>query len=236
MAIIYSMLSVISGALLDHVADNGDLGAAGGSVAQMPWGLLHIQLSPSEVSNLPAGVVSWVIINCSSSESMHQAQLAPSISPTMEYNNHTGYVITVTSSNPNVALPYSEEDWSDDNRTDRIVFSLQHNQHSVFAVSAHNVGHAIFLIQVSLSSVTPDNIPVISQMEYPVTVIRKLRLVDLVFDCAMAAIALLNSFSLGCLTKWCSLRQHLGQPNALLLTACCHFVLMPMVSFLGKHW
>ena len=77
--------------------------------------------------------------------------------------------------------------------------------------------------------------PTLSTLEYPVTVVRRLRNVDVVFDFVVAVMACLNSFSMGCLTDWPSLRHHLKHPSALLIGLACQFLVMPSVSMIGTH-
>jgi hypothetical protein len=233
MAIIYSMLSVISGALLE-LSDRPH--------ARLPWGAVDVVLQPPEVHDLAVSRVRWVLINCSAT-GHQQPYLAPDNAPLPLDDStlgHTGnvsalgyLVVTITSSDANIAEPYAADEWGErENRTGGgVVMLLTHS--TVFAVQARNVGRAVFLIRVSPLP-TPehtrdDDDVVLSVIEYPVTVVRKLRLVDFVFDCAMAAIALLNSFSLGCLTHWPSIRKYIYQPTALLLSSSCNFLLLPMV-------
>ena len=68
------------------------------------------------------------------------------------------------------------------------------------------------------------------KLYYHVTVVRRVRTVDVAFNWAMAVTSLLNSFSLGSATDCRTLRYQLKHPTAILLTAACQFLLTPPVS------
>ncbi|XP_013389854.1 sodium/bile acid cotransporter 5 [Lingula anatina] len=68
-------------------------------------------------------------------------------------------------------------------------------------------------------------------MEYKVTIQRTRRTVDLGFDCAIAIVALFNSFGMGCVTKFQKLKDHIKHPQAVLLGSTCQFIIMPVLAF-----
>ncbi len=164
-------------------------------------------------------------------------------SSTQIVNNLT-YIAWIMSKNAKIAIPVGADHivrpYS--NRTDQILLSIHPNSNSVFSVSAIYVGHAILLIRVypysgdiNWSDDVIDEqlfatLDTLSIMEYPVTVVRRDRVVDRAYNIVIAAVAILNSFSTGCVTDWASLRMHIQHPSALLIGISCQFILNPIVS------
>ena len=56
------------------------------------------------------------------------------------------------------------------------------------------------------------------------------KLADFIFDCSAAAVAILISFGIGCVTDTDSIKRQLKYPVSLLIGFCCQFLLMPVVS------
>ena len=212
------------------------------------WELLHVDLTPTHISHLPIHMYRWVIINCSNFGGLETLA---------NKNSSTFYIITIKAQNSHVAIPFSSNDlYPDDNRTDVLYLMTEDKQQVTFAVKAVHIGKTALTIKVhdaalaipfstfspgevdmgdimhyiDLEDIMTDITLVLAQVEYHVTVIRKLRLVDMGFDCVMVAMAMLNSFGMGCLTDWTSLRMHLLHPTSLLLAACCQFIILPTVS------
>ena len=73
----------------------------------------------------------------------------------------------------------------------------------------------------------------VATMDYSVSVVRKPRMVDRAFNCAVAAMVVIGAFSLGCTTDATLLWYSLRHPHALIVALSCQFVLMPLVS--NKH-
>jgi hypothetical protein len=152
------------------------------------------------------------------------------------------YVATIMSQNPYIVLPLGHNYGPPSNFTDDISILLHANKSNMFTVEALCVGRASLIIQVTsfyghLSGYdinselsTSSKIATYAHNPYRVTVIRKLRFVDVIFDWVITVIVGLNSFSIGCMTEWSSLRMHLRHPTSILIAACCQFIIMPTVS------
>ena len=69
-----------------------------------------------------------------------------------------------------------------------------------------------------------------SYSNYKITAKRADKLADFVFDCSAAAVAILISFGIGCVTDTESLKRQLKYPVSLVIGFCCQFLVMPVVS------
>ena len=184
----------------------------------------NITVQPPEISQLPVNTQRQVYIICSH------------ILPPLENTTATNltYVASVVSENTNVAIATAQQYGSaNDNKTAELTFQVQLNKVNTFEVHAIQVGRVTMMIKVSKGEeYRPSGklSKTVSIIEYHVSVIRQMRTADLVFDAVMAAVAMLNIFSVGCCTDWESLRTHLRHPSALSIASCCQFIIMPMVS------
>ena len=172
----------------------------------------------------------------------------PSTSSSQSYN----YVARITSNNPAVAIPVESDHVVRpllfSNRTDQIYVPVYVDSENIFSVYATHVGHVALLVQVYAHSDAlslEERLEYLAQspqppwdlhedtvaiLEYHVSVIRHVRVVDVVFECVIAAVATLNAFSMGLSTDWPSLRHHIRHPAALIIGLLCQFVIMPVVS------
>ena len=239
MTILYSLLSMLQSVILgtERVpVDNG-------------WARFNFQLSPPNITNLIVHKHRWVVINCSN---IHlQSDIAENL------NASNIFIVSIVSNNPHVVIPFSDQDlFLNDNRTEMIYLSPRSDQLIKFGVKAVHIGETVISIKVhdisfalsnsadskgsidvrdmifniDIEELENDDSYTSAQLDYQVSVIRKLRVVDMGFNCVIIVIAMLNSFGMGCLTDWASVRMHLIHPTSLLLTAACQFVLLPMVG------
>lgn len=172
---------------------------------------------------------------------------------TTESINQYRYVARITSRNAMTALPVESDHVVKpllySNRTDQIYVPIYIDGENTFAVYGQHVGHVSFLIQIYEHSdmlsleeqleleeeleegreVEHDTVAI---LEYRVSVVRDVRLVDIVFECVIAVVATLNAFSMGLSTDWPSLRHHIKHPAALIIGLLCQFVIMPVVSII----
>ena len=241
MTILYSLFSMIQSAVLGFE----------GVPVNNGWELLNLHVTPPNISHLPIDMYHWVVLNCSKFSGLKSLD---------SRNSSSFYIITITSQNSHVAIPYSSKDlYPGDNQTDVIYLMAESNHVVKFAIKAEHIGKTALTIRVHdaalaipTSTLTPtgqldsssvdsmyeidledllhDRTSVLAQFEYYVTVIKRARMVDMGFNCVMVAIAMLNSFGIGCLTEWSHLRVHLLHPTSLVLTACCQFIILPTVS------
>ena len=201
----------------------------------------NITVQPREIRLLHVSMERYVIINCTCGtvdvSEVARAQVGgtgvvPEWYPT---SNDTVYLATIRSRDSRVAIPIGEHYGSDENRTaDELVLRLDVGQVNVFRVRALHVGRVVMVIHVASEGTglaTPEDLPqTLSILEYRVAVVRPVRTADLVFETVVASIALLNSFSIGCVADWPSLRKHFRHPTALIISICCQFIIMPAVS------
>ena len=145
---------------------------------------------------------------------------------------HYTYIAVIRTLNPGVAIPVGTEESEIENRTDVIHIALDAESiQGSFKLKATNLGHTTFSVQlVQQYEGWPNSSLLIQEARIRVTVIRLQRLVDLVFNCVMASMSILNSFSMGCCTDWPSLRAHIKRPAALAVYCTCTFLIMPIVS------
>ena len=238
MTILYSLLSMIQSAVL----------GAEGVAVNNGWELLNVAVTPPNISHLPINMYRWVVINCSNIGGLDKID---------GRNSSTFYIITIMSKNSHVAIPFSSKDlYPGDNRTDILYLMAEPSQLVKFAIKAEHIGKTSLTItihdpalyvptstfspgqmdigdimyDIDLDDLMSDRTNMLAQLDYYVTVIKKMRVVDMGFNCVMVAVAMLNSFGMGCLTEWSNLRMHLLHPTSLLLTACCQFIILPTVS------
>lgn len=100
-----------------------------------------------------------------------------------------------------------------------------HHADDVKGMDASSASHVVG----SLQPVSDNN------LDYPVTLYRKQRMADFVFNSAAAAIAIIISFGIGCATKVDLVKHQLKFPVSLLVGFCCQIIIMPMVSVLVRH-
>ena len=220
---------------------------------------LQLEIYPPHIDQLPVHTQRNVHINCSML-SPASSQLVPVIPESQntsaqqntslvldfgeefdydDFPNFT-YIAMITSQHPNIAIALGSKDrmQNTDNRTDEILLEISPFTEATFTVEARSIGRALIMIRIqSYYSYYGDDynssdptVKAMSVVEYHVTVVRQLRTVDLVFDCVVAVVAGLNSFSMGCLTDWPSLRYHMRHPSALLIGLACQILVMPAVS------
>ena len=235
----------------------GDDNVARGSSWDNGWGRnqgdvikAHINLYPPRIHEIYMGQQTDIYINYTVATLNTDRQMDGQVNNTVPGAASVGYIATITSEDPHIALPLGHNYGPPDNSSDNILILLYPNITSVFTVEAVCVGHASFIIQVTsilgqLSehnsnnphSYNPDSDldksskpTILVHAPYRVTVIRRLRFVDLVFDWVITVIAALNSFSIGCSSDLPSLRMHFRHPMSMLLAASCQFIIMPTVS------
>ncbi len=227
--------------------DRNDLGFNSG---------LDIQVHPSQTLNLTVDQEAQVSIratvrtaNYSARQHAEHSSFTPnSTLPLIMDYNYT-YIARIESGNKQVAVP--EIPSRNGIRTypphvngslNQVTLYLDLTKSNSFTIHAKKLGSAVFFIQVSRiydGHISENNTFASSSsfdviLQYHVTVIRHLRLVDIVFNWVVAVIAGLNSFSLGCATSVTSLQTHLRQPTAVLLALLCQIIILPTVSMPDK--
>lgn len=70
----------------------------------------------------------------------------------------------------------------------------------------------------------------IARSTYDIRVVREQKISDFVFNCSAAAVAILISFGIGCVTDTDHLKQQLKYPVSIVIGFCCQFIVMPVVS------
>ncbi len=168
-----------------------------------------------------------------------------SLSPTLAHQHQPlpYYIAMITSINPQVAIPTGDYDKIfklNENRTDQILTRFQPDEGSAFLVHAMHVGYGAMRVQVFTQWGNSDALgddPLYWNLSRPiyelyisVSVVRRLRWVDMTFDCVIAAMATLTAFSIGCDSDWSGLLKHIRTPATLLMTMACQFVINPLVS------
>ena len=204
------------------------------SVSDNGWAMneLDFQLSlhPPEITALRLHARQHVHINCSIPHDL--INLHVDVNQNSTAHNAT-YVFHVLSQDANIAIPVRDDYGPVGNNTEQISLRIDSDSNSSnsFLVQANSVGHVLLLIRVtSFLNDWEDLYHTLQFVEYRVTVVRKRRAVDAIFDWVVAIVASLNVFSIGCATDWASLRMHFKHPTAVLLASCCQLLIMPTVS------
>lgn len=116
-----------------------------------------------------------------------------------------------------------------------LTFPININGVSTFTIQAMHIGYVTVFVTIfgtgslvmARSSQTSQTM---GQGEYKVTVVPRQKVADFVFDCSAAAVAILISFGIGCVTDTENLKRQLKYPVSLVLGFCCQFLVMPVVS------
>ena len=118
--------------------------------------------------------------------------------------------------------------------TGDLIFPVHLNAINNFTVQAMHIGYVTVLVTVfgttSMAMAKNHLSQTIGRAEYKVTVTPRQKTADFVFDCSAAAVAILISFGIGCVTDTESLKRQLKYPVSLVIGFCCQFLLMPVVS------
>ena len=177
----------------------------------------------------------------STNASMMQQQQRQLNSPAQKRHQPSPYYIAmITSADSQVAIPTGPHDKVfklDENRTDQILLRFMPSEGSMFTVQAEHVGYGVLIVQFYDQWDAQEDDPIywnltnpIYELYFSVSVVRKVRWVDMTFDCVIAAVATLNAFSVGCDSDWASLHQHFKKPTTLLLATGCQMLINPLVS------
>lgn len=118
--------------------------------------------------------------------------------------------------------------------TGDLVFPVRLNAINNFTIQAMHIGYVTILVTVfgttSMAMAKNHLSQTIARGEYKLTVTPRPKTADFVFDCSAAAVAILISFGIGCVTDTESLKRQLKYPVSLVIGFCCQFLLMPVVS------
>lgn len=155
---------------------------------------------------------------------------------------NTSLFVTITSTDPDVASLLSwwtvEGNWKrkgvpvhQGTTSMQIILNNEYN----FTVEAMKIGYVTFLLTLlesdSIDMAKAGFSKHLSTTEYYVTNIRPEKVADFVFDCSAAAVAILISFGVGCVTDTESIKRQLKYPVSLLIGFCCQFLIMPLLAF-----
>lgn len=202
---------------------------------------VHLQIIPPEIQWMFAHDYTDILVNCS----------IPSSGPYLQSDMyHLGdtqvtYIARAHSLTPMIAKPShsNHQPHKFDNQTELVLLEFHTEQLNSLSVQGIMVGYASIQLTVYATADLNyslfleyedlhllDTMEVVGSLEYQVTVGRRVRLFDVIFDCVVATVATLNSFSMGCTTDWPSIRAHWRHPYALLVGLTCQFILLPPVS------
>ncbi len=190
-------------------------------------------------------------------DSLTSAQHTQTASPPPPHRSKY-YIALITSADSQVAIPTTVDVHGldtanlqgfklDENRTDQLLLRFLPSEGSMFSVRGEHVGYGVLIVQFykqwvqdapgqgqeDVSALDPNDwnlTNAIYELYFSVSVVRKVRWVDMTFDCVIAAMATLNAFSIGCDSDWASLHQHLQKPTTLLLAVGCQMLVNPLVS------
>ena len=202
------------------------------------FGPVHLHVTPPEITSMFTHDFADIHINCSSSTMPNPEEGDNTSSPGITY------IAKVRSLDPFIAQPFHSNRLPRefDNQSQIIFEEFHTDKLNVLSIQATQVGYATiemvvfatdsnyswFLEYEDIGAL--DTMETVGRLEYHVTAKRRVRLFDVIFDCVVASIATLNSFSMGCTSDWPSVRAHLRHPSSLLIGLTCHFILLPPVS------
>lgn len=113
--------------------------------------------------------------------------------------------------------------------------SIQLNSANNFTVLAMHMGYATMSVTLTdtndLEKVKQGAYHTLAHAEYDIQATRAVRPSDFAFNCSAAAIAILISFGIGCVTDTDSLKKQLKFPVSLVVGFCCQFLILPVLAF-----
>ncbi|XP_063397395.1 uncharacterized protein LOC134681638 isoform X2 [Mytilus trossulus] len=208
-------------------------------------GTFHFDISPPSINDLLVNSNQTVNFSCNVDHQFPNV-LNDSIGNRnlIQNNDHlnTSLLVTVTSSDHNVASIVSYRMVQGRKRLVRtpilqetISMQVELNNDHNFTIEAMKIGYVTFLLTLleseSIDMAKAGYSKQLSSTEYNVQVVRAEKLADFVFDCSAAAVAILISFGIGCVTDTDSIKKQLKYPVSLLIGFCCQFLLMPVLAF-----
>lgn len=201
--------------------------------------------NPSSINALLVDSNITVNFNCTSNIIPHQYIHDNTSNNTYHVSNpspNTKLLVTITSSDADVAalVSYNEEkkDVLDTSETGphlqgQIFMHINLNEEHNFTIHALRLGYAtmsVSLLNTNNEEMAKVGAQTLAQGEVHLSITRVPKPADFVFDCSAAAIAILISFGIGCVTDTESLKRQMKYPVSLVIGSCCQFLLMPVVS------
>ena len=151
----------------------------------------------------------------------------------------TQYRLLVVTSDAKVAVPSSaprHDTHSVEGRERYAIMSIGAQRDHNFTIEAMHIGRvtmSVALLNMDGSMLDVQRSHLVQAVS--VTVRRERRVADLVFDSSSAAVAILISFGIGCVTDMDSLKKQLKYPVSLVIGFCCQFILIPVVSTVSRR-
>lgn len=183
-----------------------------------------VYFNPPVINNLKVNSRQSVYFNCSPLEPGSSSQ-----------ENSTSYAFVIISDNDNIARPVVDSlyDKSVDMEQEEryAVMSVEADREHNFTIEAMHVGRVTMSVAMLNTYHNSMDVPEAHYVQaISVSVKREQRLADIVFNSSAAAVAILISFGIGCVTDTESLKRQLKYPVSLVIGFCCQFILMPVVS------
>lgn len=199
-------------------------------------GSFQLHFHPESINDLIRGCNATVYFNCTlkgKADDKHSGEI--------HGTNTTTYYAWVSTGNAHIVqfiIPSAMVD-EDPNREDILKKDLKLPIHingvNNFTVQAMHIGYVtVFVTIFGTSSIvmarSSQASQAVGQGDYKVAVKPRPKTADFVFDCSAAAVAILISFGIGCVTDTENLKRQLKYPVSLVIGFCCQFLLMPVVS------
>lgn len=200
-------------------------------------GTFQLHFTPESINDLIRGSNTTVSFNCTLKDR------AGDKDPSAENHNtnNATYYAWVASGNTDIVqfiIPSAMVD-KDPKREDTLKKDLKLPIHingvNNFTIQAMHIGYVtVFVTIFGTSSFVMARSAQAShsmgQGDLRVAVVPRPKTADFVFDCSAAAVAILISFGIGCVTDTENLKRQLKYPVSLVIGFCCQFLLMPVVS------
>lgn len=189
---------------------------------------LQLHFNPPQINSLTEHAYHIVVFNCSQYHDVTNAT--------------TSYLGLIQTTNVRYAGFLTRHAFTHGHPLQSQIFlQININRTYSFSVKAIHVGHitmtitilstdAIRQLPALLLDEVEQDVQAIAIASYNVSIVRGHKYADIVFDCAVAGVAILISFGIGCLTDVGSLKRQLKYPVSLVIGFICQFLLMPLVS------
>lgn len=199
-------------------------------------GTFQLHFHPESINDLIRGCNTTVYFNCTLKDSA-----GDKVVDELHGTNSTTYYAWVVSGNADIVqfiIPSAMVD-EDPKREDTLKKDLKLPIHingvNNFTIQAMHIGYVtVFVTIFGTSSFvmarSAQGSQTMGQGDYRVAVVPRPKTADFVFDCSAAAVAILISFGIGCVTDTENLKRQLKYPVSLVIGFCCQFLLMPVVS------
>ncbi|KAH3829012.1 hypothetical protein DPMN_131000 [Dreissena polymorpha] len=208
-------------------------------------GTFRVYFQPESIIDLGKGCNSTVYFNCTVEDNIGDTKTGRDFHQVNDFHTTTFFARVTTGDARIVQFILPAAMVTKDPRrelilgphlTDELRFKLNIHGVNNFSIQAMQIGYVTVFVTIfgTSSVVVAQSSPTFQNMgqgSLKVAVVPRQKVADFVFDCSAAAVAILISFAIGCVTDTENLKRQLKYPVSLVIGFCCQFLLMPVLAF-----